>query len=148
MIQCAIEAQNNNEPEFIVLACLLHDIGHLLGNDDMNGLGVKDHDLLAYYYLNELGMNQRVCYLVKKHVDAKRYLVTIDSMNYHNLSYASKKTLEYQGNLMSDNELIEMEQDDEFLNILKVRKYDDMGKEKNKEIPNIETFIPLIKKYL
>ena len=33
-----------------------------------------------------------------------------------------------------------METDEEFLNILKIRKYYDMGKEENKEIPNIEKF--------
>jgi len=148
MIQCAIAAQNNNEPEYIVLACLLHDIGHFIANDDMNGLGVKNHGILGYYYLMDLGIDERICYLVEKHVDAKRYLITIDEKNYENLSEASKQTLEYQGGKMTNDELIKMETDDEFLNILKVRKYDDMGKEENKEIPNIETFIPLMKKYL
>ena len=114
----------------------------------MNGLGVIKHDLLAYYYLKELNMDARVCYLIKKHVDAKRYLITIDEKNYHNLSDASKETLKYQGGPMSHQELIDMETDDDFLNILKVRKYDDMAKEKNMEIPKLSSFIPLIKKYL
>ena len=148
MIQCALEAQKNNEDEFIVLACLLHDIGHFLAQDNMNGLGVIEHGLLGYYYLKDLNMDARICYLIKKHVDAKRYLVTIDENNYNNLSDASKKTLEYQGGKMTKEELISMEIDDEFLNILKVRKYDDMGKSEDKEIPDIETFIPLIRKYL
>lgn len=148
MIQCALSAENDNDPDYIVLACLLHDIGHFLAKDDMKGLGVKDHGLLGSYYLNDLGMDKRICYLVKKHVDAKRYLVTIDQNNYDNLSEASKKTLEYQGGKMTQDELIDMEIDDEFLNILKVRKHDDKGKNENQEIPDIETFIPLIRKYL
>ena len=148
MIQCALSAQNDNDEDYIVLACLLHDIGHFLRKDDMNGLGVKDHGLLGYYYLNDLGMDQRISYLVKKHVDAKRYLVTIDERNYNNLSEASKKTLEYQGGKMTKKELNDMEKDDEFLNILKVRMHDDKGKNENQEIPKIETFIPLIRKYL
>ena len=40
MIQSAIAAMNNDEPDFIILSCLLHDIGHLLETDNMNGLGV------------------------------------------------------------------------------------------------------------
>ena len=95
-----------------------------------------------------LDMDERICYLVEKHVDAKRYLVTIDEKNYDNLSDASKKTLEYQGGKMSDYELTAMEKDDDFLNILKVRKHDDKGKNEDQEIPDIETFIPLIRKYL
>ena len=87
MIQCALSAQNDNDPDYIVLACLLHDIGHFLAEDDMKGLGVKDHGLLGYYYLKDLEMDERVCYLVKKHIDAKRYLVTIDNRNYNNFYY-------------------------------------------------------------
>ena len=33
-------------------------------------------------------------------------------------------------------------------NILKIRNYDDNGKQINKDLPNIETFKQLIKKYL
>ena len=148
MIQCALSAQNDNEEDYIVLACLLHDIGHFLAKDDMGGLGVRNHGILGYYYLKDLDMDERICYLVEKHVDAKRYLVTIDDKNYDKLSDASKKTLEYQGGKMSDYELTAMEKDDDFLNILKVRKHDDKGKNEDQEIPDIETFIPLIRKYL
>ena len=33
MIQTGIASQNNNEPDYLVLACLLHDIGHFLEDD-------------------------------------------------------------------------------------------------------------------
>lgn len=54
MIQCAIEAQNNNEPYFIVLAYLLHDICHFIAKNDMGSLGVRNHDILGYNYLMDL----------------------------------------------------------------------------------------------
>tara|TARA_B100000401_G_C52383485_1_gene520710 strand:- start:48 stop:617 length:570 start_codon:yes stop_codon:yes gene_type:complete len=148
MIQCAVAAYKNGEPDYIVLACLLHDIGHFLAKDNMDGLGVSNHGIIASEYLMKLGMNSRICYLVEKHIDAKRYLVTIDRRNYDKLSDASKKTLEFQGGRMDEEELIRMEYDDEFLNILKIRNYDDIGKEKYKDLPDIDLYIPLIKKYL
>jgi predicted HD phosphohydrolase len=148
MIQCAVIAEKNKEPDYIILACLLHDIGHFLDKDDMNGLGVSNHGIIASNYLKKLGMNSRICFLVEKHIDAKRYLVTIDKKNYDKLSDASKKTLEFQGGKMTDEELYKFENSEEFLNILKIRNYDDNGKQINKDLPNIETFKQLIKKYL
>ena len=49
---------------------------------------------------------------------------------------------------MTDEELYKFENSEEFLNILKIRNYDDNGKQINKDLPNIETFKQLIKKYL
>ena len=43
MIQAAYLAEKNNEPDYLVLACLLHVIGHFLEEDNMNGLGVIEH---------------------------------------------------------------------------------------------------------
>ena len=148
MIQCALAAQNEEEPDYIVLACLLHDIGHLLKKDDMNSLGVSNHGKIAHDYLKKIGIEGRVCYLVDKHIDAKRYLVSKDIKFYDKLSEASKKTLEYQGGKMTNKEIENMENDPEIFNILKVRKYDDMGKKENQSIPDIEFFIPLIRKFL
>ena len=148
MVQCALEAQKNNEDEFIILTCLLYDIGHLLDQYNMNGFEIMEYGLLGYYYLKDLNMDARICYLIKKNVDAKRYLVTIDENNYNNLSDSLKERLEYQGGRMNNEELISMEKNDEFLNILKVHKYHNMDKLEDKEIPDIETFIPLLRKYL
>ena len=66
MIQAAYAAEKNNEPDYIILACLLHDIGHFLEKDDMNGLGVIEHGKIAGNYLRKLGMNEKICILVEK----------------------------------------------------------------------------------
>ena len=74
MIQAAHSAEKNNEPDFLVLACLLHDIGHFLDEDNMNGLGVIEHGKVGADFLRKLGMNERVCCLVENHVKTKKYL--------------------------------------------------------------------------
>ena len=56
MIQAAVSAQEHMESEQLILACLLHDIGHLLEKDDMGGLGVKNHGTVGKQYLEKIGM--------------------------------------------------------------------------------------------
>ena len=149
MIQAAVSAQEHMESEQLILACLLHDIGHLLEKDDMGGLGVMNHGTVGKQYLEKIGMNKRICKLVESHVAAKRYLVSIDESYYEKLSDASKKTLEYQGGKMNEDEINSFEKDLDMLEILGVRYHDDNGKKiKIKDLPTIESFIPLIKKYI
>ena len=59
MIQSAVSAEEHIESEQLILACLLHDIGHLLEKDDMNGLGVKNHGTVGKQYLEKMGMNKK-----------------------------------------------------------------------------------------
>ena len=148
MIQAALAAQNNNESDYIVLACLLHDIGHFLEEDNMNGLGVIEHSKLGADYLRKLKIDDKVCDLVENHVMAKKYLVSKHSDYYNKLSDASKKTLEFQGGRMSDSEMLEFEKRYNFNDILKIRHYDDIGKDKNLKIPDITSFKNIIMNYL
>ena len=91
----------------------MHDIGHLIGQkhnlEQMDGLGALFHETIGYEILKKLNMNETVCFLVKNHVQAKRYLVTKYEDYFDTLSEASKRTLEYQGGKMSDSELSEFE---------------------------------------
>lgn len=148
MIQTAVAAQNNNEPDYLVLACLLHDIGHFLEPDNMNGLGVIEHGKVGADFLRSLKMNEKVCCLVENHVLAKKYLVSKYDDYYNKLSDASKQTLEFQGGKMTSDEMKLFENDSNFNDSLKVRNYDDIGKNVDTNIPVLETFIPLISKYL
>ena len=120
MLQSAVSAEEHIESEQLILNCLLHDIGHLLEKDDMRGLGVKNHGTVGKQYLEKMGMNKRVCKLVESHVYAKRYLVSIDESYYEKLSEASKKTLEYQGGKMNEEEINNFEKDLDMIEILGV----------------------------
>ena len=110
-IQCALSAKAANEPDHVVLACLLHDVGHLVAEDDMGGLGNCNHGDSGYAWLRKRGVAENVCHLVKQHVAAKRFLVTTDATYYDKLSDASKQTLEFQGGKMSDTQVAEMRAD-------------------------------------
>ena len=114
----------------------------------MNGLGVIEHGKIGADYLRQLNMSECVCVLVENHVMAKKYLVSKNDDYYQKLSSASKQTLEYQGGRMTASEMEEMEKHPNFNNILQVRHYDDIGKQVGMDIPTIDSFIPLINKYL
>lgn len=62
----------------IVLAALLHDIGHLKGlevtSERMGDCGVARHEKIGAEFLLSLGFSEKVATLVRRHVDAKRYL--------------------------------------------------------------------------
>ena len=143
MIQAAMNAEDNNAPDFVVLACLFHDIGHLLAlknNIPTNKLGVNNHEHVAYKYLKSIGIIFPIPELVRGHVMAKRFLVSNDNSYYDTLSESSKKTLEEQGGKLSDMESNSFASDPLFEYYIQVRKYDDSAKKVDKKIRDIEYY--------
>lgn len=121
----------------LILASFLHDVGFLL--KDMNHgthpmYGNLNHEVIGADYLRGIGFSDRICKLVKRHVDGKRYLCYKDSNYYQLLSHASKLTLIEQGDVMQIDEAMEFERDPDFQSILDMRRWDDMSKDRNKHI--------------
>ena len=78
MIQAAMIAEEEKQSTDVILACFLHDIGHLLVEDNpnmMGELGVENHETLGRKFLEELGIPEPIPELVENHVKVKRYLV-------------------------------------------------------------------------
>ena len=128
----------------VIVAALLHDIGHLVGledgdmemrlgdgEDDGASLGIVGHEGVGAAFLKDLGMPSLVCELVAGHVPAKRYLCTTRTGYYDGLSDASKQTMQLQGGLMNSEEMREFQSG--VMPELKVylREYDDAGKKKD-----------------
>jgi predicted HD phosphohydrolase len=142
----------------LIVASFLHDIGHLVGLDqesenvmrsENNGasLGIVGHEGIGASYLKEMGFPDLVCQLVSGHVQAKRYLATVDVKYWDKLSPASQKTMLLQGGKMTPDELCKFNSDIfPDLKIL-VRQYDDKGK--NSELTvNVDSGLEKIKKYM
>lgn len=152
MIQCAMLAEENNEDDDMILACLFHDIGHLIQIDyeenKMGKYGLKNHEKIGKQYLIDVGIPQPIPDLVESHVKSKRYL-TFKNKNYiKNLSEASIETLKLQGGPMNNEETIEFENSKIFNQALRLRYYDDKAKVKNKNINNLEYYKIKLKKKL
>lgn len=140
MSQSAQLAMDGGYDDEVVLAAFFHDIGHLCvqlsQENNMGGYGVKSHEKIGADFLRSKGFPERVAKLVENHVQAKRYLTYKVPAYFENLSAASKKTLEYQGGVMSKDEAMAFEQDPLFELSIQMRKWDEEAKLTN---------IPLIK---
>jgi 2-amino-1-hydroxyethylphosphonate dioxygenase (glycine-forming) len=135
MSQSAELAMKEGFDDEVVLAAFFHDIGHIcvMHNEAnaMGGYGVKSHEKIGADYLRKTGFPEKVARLVENHVQAKRYLTFKYPDYYNNLSEASKKTLEFQGGIMTPEEAGGFEKDALFEISILMRKWDELAKEIN-----------------
>jgi predicted HD phosphohydrolase len=115
----------------VVLAAFFHDIGHICTDsaENMGGFGVVSHERLGADYLRRAGFGERMARLVEYHVQAKRYLTLREPGYYERLSEASRRSLEYQGGVMSDAEADAFEQNPLCAVSLRMRQWDELAKE-------------------
>ncbi len=150
--QAAEFANTEGYDDEVVIAALLHDIGHLCVEADehnsMADLGIKDHELEGANYLRQHGFSEKICQLIGAHVAAKRYLTATDSSYYNNLSEASKKTLEFQGGMMSPNEVHAFETNPLHRLFIRMRIWDEMAKDPTISLPDLSIYKKLVHKHL
>jgi len=142
MSQAAALAQAEGYDDEVVLAAFFHDIGHLCAEageaESMDGMGNVDHEQIGADFLLERGFSERVANLVQGHVIAKRYLTYKYPEYYNRLSDASKATLNFQGGVMSAAEAADFELNPDAELIVRLRYWDDMAKEINTPVDNID----------
>lgn len=132
--QSAEIAREQGHSDLVILAAVMHDIGHLSplesgdDYDEMGGYGIDQHDLLGAHYLQHYEFPELVIACVRNHVIAKRYLCTVQPEYYETLSEASKETMNYQGGLLNEAEVASFEQDPFFKESVIIRKIDDLAK--------------------
>lgn len=151
-IQCADLAQKAGADDELVIASLLHDIGHFcpssLSNTKMGPWGVTNHEEIGANFLLSLGFSERIADLVRSHVDAKRYLVATNPAYLKSLSTASLETLKLQGGAMSEEEIKKFSVKKTLKDILRLRSWDELGKKSSYRYPQIDVFLDLINRYL
>ena len=148
MIQAAMLAEEDNQPIEVILAAFLHDIGHLIEQDNRDHLGAKNHEDVAYTYLKNIGIHEPIPTLVRGHVLAKRYLVTKDDNYYQQLSDASKQTLVQQGGFLTEQECTAFRIHPLSHHMLKIRYYDDKAKRENLPLIHINYFKYLLIRFM
>ncbi|WP_327439375.1 phosphonate degradation HD-domain oxygenase [Pseudomonas donghuensis] len=131
MSQAAQLALAEGYDDEVVLAAFFHDIGHICGGaeGDMGGYGAVSHEWVGANYLRRCGFSERLAKLVEYHVEAKRYLTLRQPGYYQRLSEASRRTLEYQGGVMTEAEADAFEQDPQCAVSLRMRQWDELAKE-------------------
>ena len=155
-VQAGLIAQAKGLDEELILAAFLHDIGHLYPlelkdqqHERMGAYGMEAHDKWGEDYLKEKGFSKRLIATVRNHVDAKRYLCFADPTYHHELSEASKKTLEYQGGPMDNAQAEAFRSDPFFEESIGIRMVDDEAKEEDFDVTEAhwEYFGTLLEKY-
>ena len=144
MCQCAQLAEADGADDDVILAAFFHDIGHLCEFAfpekklaHMDNVGIVDHETLGADYLLSKGFSEKIAKLVQSHVAAKRYLTYHYADYYNQLSEASKKTLEFQGGVMTQAEALAFEEDDLFDLYISIRRWDDKAKKIKEPLPEL-----------
>lgn len=129
-LQAAHFAQAAAAPRALVVAALLHDIGHLVQNvpSDIADWTVDEHHELVGSAWLAKRFRPEVSEPVRLHVPAKRYLLATDAAYFSKLSPASVITLKLQGGAMAKHEVVQFETERYYKEAVRVRQWDDQGK--------------------
>ncbi len=130
MEQTAACAVADKAADDLVIAALLHDIGHFIGEHPIEALenGIdNNHEEVGANYLQK-HFPASISEPVRLHVPAKRYLCATDPDYLGRLSDASVNSLNVQGGPMDATEIERFEANPHHLAAVKLRRYDDDGK--------------------
>lgn len=141
-LQAALNAEKAGEPPAIIVASLLHDLGHMiheLGTDYLErGVNDTHEDRGAAWLARWFG--PEVSEPVRLHVPAKRYLCTVEG-HYEQLARDSRRSLELQGGNMTDQEVAAFQHEAHRDAAIRVRRYDDTAKTPTAATPPFEYFL-------
>jgi phosphonate degradation associated HDIG domain protein len=149
-LQCAVFAERAGASEPLIVATLLHDIGHMLHDlpEDIADSGIDtQHESLGSAWLSQ-HFGPEVSEPVRLHVAAKRYLSASEAGYFDLLSEASKLSLRLQGGPMDPEEQAKFGFERFFQEAVALRRYDDEGKVVGMETPDLRYFEPMIERSL
>lgn len=143
-LQCAHLAEMANETSETIVACLLHDFGHLLvaeRNESVEQDTSMDdlHQYIALPFLRGL-FPDAVLEPIRLHVDAKRYLCLIEPSYWQSLSVASKHSLEQQGGVFDELQAQAFISQPYAEEAVRLRRYDDLAKVPQKQVPSLDHY--------
>ncbi len=148
MLQGATIAEQNGMDDEIVVAALLHDIGHFtseFGTFSMEDTEDRFHEEAGAKVLERF-LPSVITDCVRYHVAAKRYLCATKPSYFDRLSEASIHSLNLQGGPMSDEEVAEFEKNPNLAKIIQVRYLDEAGKHPDMETPDFAHFAPAVQR--
>jgi len=139
MLQAGALAEAAGAESPLVAAALLHDIGHLLGEDeDEDRHGEAGADWLSQWF------GAAVTEPARLHVPAKRYLCAADAEYFGLLSAESVRTLSLQGGPMTAAEVAAFEALPFSRDAVAIRRWDDQAKDPAVTAPRFAHFAPLL----
>lgn len=141
-LQSADLAQKSGAGSHLIVAALLHDIGHLLSGDEL-GAAARGEDalhescgaaFLSHWFKDE------VTDAIRLHVAAKRYLVATESGYAERLSPASVRSLELQGGAFPADEAAAFRSRPGAEDAILLRRWDDEAKVVDLVTPGFDAY--------
>ena len=143
-LQCAALAQRAHADDEVVLAALLHDVGHLIARTGEQPARHHGHWGAAFV---RPWVPPRVAWLIEHHVVAKRYLCTVDPAYERGLSPASVRSLAEQGGRLTVEERTRLEAEPWFADAVKIRQWDEEAKDPAAVVASLDTYADLLERY-
>ncbi|TQS45058.1 HD domain-containing protein [Cryptosporangium phraense] len=143
-LQCAELAEAAGFGPSAQVAALLHDLGHLvLGEDGESAEEDQRHEIIGARLVTRW-FGAEAGGPVALHVAAKRYLVATDPAYFDGLSPASVNSLALQGGPMTPDEVAKFERLPQHEVAVELRRWDDLAKDVDAEVPGLEHWRPAI----
>jgi phosphonate degradation associated HDIG domain protein len=145
-LQAAALAKQSGAGTHLVVAALLHDIGHLLHGlpEDIAQRGIDGrHEVSGEAWLRSR-FAPAVSEPVRMHVDAKRYLCSVDETYLAQLSPSSVQSLKLQGGPYSAEQAREFESSPYFRDAVALRRWDDTAKLPDLVTPDLAAYAEMI----
>jgi gamma-butyrobetaine dioxygenase len=139
----------------LVVAAVLHDIGHVIGRQEGEADAAEaladdrdaHHDASGARWLSRW-FGPDVTEPVRLHVSAKRFLVSTEQDYAAKLSEASVHTLRLQGGPMSAQEVREFKVLRHARDAVALRRLDDAAKDGSKDAPGFDTYRDVLRRVL
>ncbi len=145
-LQCAKLAEEDGSDGALIVAALLHDVGHLVDKrfeeGQVNEID-RQHEKIGAGYLAKF-FPAAVTEPVRMHVDAKRYLCQADTDYFDGLSEASVRSLRLQGGPFNDRDAAAFIKQPFAEDAVKLRRWDDLGKVPGLETPPLDHYMPYV----
>ena len=129
-LQTASMAEAAGADDELVTAALLHDLGHMLNDQGATPTlhGVDDtHQYFAIPFLRGV-FSERVLEAIRLHVDAKRYLCSVQPDYHAELSEDSKRSLVLQGGVFNVSTAAQFIARNGAAEAVQLRLWDDLAK--------------------
>jgi phosphonate degradation associated HDIG domain protein len=148
-LQCAALAEADGAAPSLVVAALLHDVGHLFeAEEDVASFKVDDrHQSSGADSLRAL-FGEAVCGPIALHVAAKRYLCCVEADYHAALSPASQASLKLQGGPFDAAQAAAFERLPHWREAVTLRRYDDSGKRDETSSRTFADYLPQMRELL